>query len=285
MQRLEFLMRRFRQLVPQPLRRLDQVQARSVRCWLVDDVGPVLEDFVQRPRFRVQATWPLQTLGVGARTAERALVDQVDAALVDAGRILRQWARRPHLRQQLQAVAVEQVVTEETVQFGAGRAKVTSRTEAAVNRLPALLSQLDHISGRFWQDLVCREDYFAPTGGWMGCQRTPVQSGEWVVALNPELHPGGDFISRCLCRRVEVLTEILGDFGRLCAGVSPGRRPAPRGMGGSGATYAGLDCPGRATPASVPGRVPAAVAGRVHPLDPGACGLASPGGPGLARPA
>src|SRR5271168_26864 len=98
MDRLEFLVRRFRQLLPQPLQPDDAVQARSLRCWLQDDVGPVLQEYVQRPRFRAQARWPLLALGPGAGTAERALVEHVDAALVGYGRVLGQLARRPSLQ-------------------------------------------------------------------------------------------------------------------------------------------------------------------------------------------
>jgi hypothetical protein len=178
-------------------------------------VSPVLEDLIKRPRFRAQAAWPLQMLRPGAGTAERALVENLDAALVAQGRAVRQLARKPHVRKRLETVAVENVVTEEEVFLGSGSPQVIRRVRSPIDRLEVFLVQLDQIAGRFWQDLVCLDDYFEPIGGWMTGKRSQGQPGEFVVAFNPELHPGGDFVSRCLCRRVESLLETLRDFLRL----------------------------------------------------------------------
>src|SRR6516164_10798808 len=101
MDRLDFLVRRFRQIVPQPLTGWDPVRGRQLRCWLGEHVRPVLEDLIRRPRFRAQAAWPVQTLRPGAGTAERALVEDVDAALVALGRALGRLARKPHVRKRL----------------------------------------------------------------------------------------------------------------------------------------------------------------------------------------
>ena len=215
MDRLDFLVRRFRQIVPQPLTGWDPVRGRQLRCWLGEDVRPVLEDLIRRPRFRAQAAWPVQTLRPGAGTAERALVETMDAALVGQGRVLRRLARRPRVRGRLETVAVEQVVSEEEVLLGSGSLQGIRRVHSPVDRLEVFLAQLDQIAGRCWQDLVCLDDYFEPRGGWMTGQRSEGQPGEFVVALNPELHPGGDFVSRCLCRRVEGWLATLRDFLRF----------------------------------------------------------------------
>jgi hypothetical protein len=215
MDRLDFLVRRFRQIVPHPLSDWDPARGQLLRCWLNDDVSPVLEDLTKRPRFRAQAAWPVQTLRPGSGTAERALVEDVDAALVALGRALGRLARKPHVRKRLKAVAVEEVVTEEEVLLGLGTSQVTRRVRSPVDRLEAFRMQLKQIGGRFWQDLVCLQDYFEPMGGWMTRKHAKVQPGEFVVALTPELHPGGDFVSRCLCRRVEGLVETLQGFLRF----------------------------------------------------------------------
>src|SRR5438128_11134309 len=167
MDRLEFLIRRFRQIVPQPLTGWDPVRSRRLRCWLKDDVGPVLDNFIKRPRFRALAAWPVQTLRPGSGTAERLLVEQVDAALVAQGRAFRQIGGRPHIRNRLEAVAVEHIVTEEEIHLGSGGPQVIRRVESPLDRLALSLVQLGQIAGRFWNDLVCLEDYFEPIGGWM----------------------------------------------------------------------------------------------------------------------
>jgi hypothetical protein len=89
------------------------------------------------------------------------------------------------------------------------------RVVRTTNQFNTLMSQLEQIASRFWTDLVCVEDYFEPIGGWMCKEKSSGQPGEFVVALNPDLHPGGDFVSRCMCRRAEVIKEVLGDFHRI----------------------------------------------------------------------
>lgn len=216
MDRLEFLVRRFRQIVPQPLTDWDPVRARLLQCWLRDDVGPVLHEYAKRPRFRLQAAWPIRTLRPGAGTAERALVDQVDSALVAQSQALYRFSQLPQARKLLQAVAVAERVTEEDVLLGEGKAQVTRRIYAPYDQLALMFGQMERMAGRFWQDLVNMDDYFEPIGAWMTPQRSDRPDAELIVALNPELHPGGDFISRCLSRRVETLWGTLADFGSLC---------------------------------------------------------------------
>lgn len=80
-------------------------------------------------------------------------------------------------------------------------------------------SQVDGIARRFWTDLVCPDDYFEPCGGWLEQRAsTQGQPGDFIVSLNPELHPVGDFVTRCLLRRIEVLHEVLTQFRRRLQG-------------------------------------------------------------------
>jgi hypothetical protein len=217
---LDYLVRRFRQIAPQPLTGWDRVRCRELGCWLRDDVSPVMESFLMRPRFQAQAAWPLQTLRQGAGTTERALVDKVDMALVEHGGALLQLARKTSIKKRLETVAVENLVSEEEVLLGPGHPQVVRRGRSKVDQLAVFLAHLEQIANRSWQDLVCLDDYFEPMGAWMTGKKLVRQTGEpalavpgeFVVALNPELHPGGDFVSRCLCWRVEGLLRTLQDF-------------------------------------------------------------------------
>jgi hypothetical protein len=54
------------------------------------------------------------------------------------------------------------------------------------DRLALALVQLGQIAGRFWNDLVCLEDYFEPTAGWMTRRCSDTADGEFIVALNSQ---------------------------------------------------------------------------------------------------
>lgn len=215
MERLDFLVRRFRQILPEPLIRENSVARRRIRCWLTDDVRPVLEEYLKRPRFQDLAAWPVRTLRVGMGTVERALVDEVDVALVAHGRALKAFAGHGKANELLQSVAIEDFVAEEEVSFGPNGPRVTRQVRKPHDRLATVLQQLSAVEGRFWRDLVCLEDYFEPYGGMMAGTSACPQRGEFVVSLNPELHAGGDFISRCLCQRVNVICGMLDDLHQL----------------------------------------------------------------------
>jgi hypothetical protein len=225
--RLDFLLRRFRQLVPEPLTGPSPVVVRQLGCWLRDDVAPVLAGYVRRQRFRDQAAWPVRQLAPGSGTPERHLVEAADAALVGYAGVLRTWVRKPAVRKRLEAVAREPTVVAEEALVGNGPARLVRRRIEPLSRLPSLTAAVDHIAGRFWTDLVCPADYFEPLGGWMTATPAAGRPGEFVVALNPELHPGGDFVSRCLCRRVEVLAEVLDSLFGLCGRAFPAPAPPP----------------------------------------------------------
>jgi len=79
--------------------------------------------------------------------------------------------------------------------------------------LHVVATQVESVAEPFWRDLVDRKDYLEPRGGWLLRQAPAkhVATGELVVSLNPELHATGDFVTRCLVRRVEVLAEILAN--------------------------------------------------------------------------
>lgn len=213
MERLQYLVRRFHQISPDPLVGWRPDCLRELHCWLRDDVGPDLQSYVLRPRFREQASWPIQTLSPVAKTPQRALVDTVDRSLTHYAQALQKLVKvkDQSFGERLEKAALRKNIHEEVVINGAS-SKVLHRKEHAYSRLPLVLEQIAQVAGRFWHDLVCAEDYFEPAGSWGSAN----QSGEFIVSLNPELHPGGDFVSRCLWRRIEVLRDILEDFHALC---------------------------------------------------------------------
>lgn len=207
---LELLTRRYRQIVPQPTVQWQDFPERKVRLWLTDDVCPFLHKFARRQRFREEASWPLRVLAPGAQTTERQLVERIDKAIVKCARSLSEPARLKTIRRRLETLLPPRpTVVHEKVRVSAeGSRRIEVQTET-VDELPVLLSQLDSVARRFWTDLVCTDDYFEPSGGWNSPGLPRGHAGEFVVSLNPELHPGGDFVSRCVIRRVEVLREIL----------------------------------------------------------------------------
>jgi hypothetical protein len=103
----------------------------------------------------------------------------------------------------------------EDVQLDGRRCSRIAVTTQLVDTLPILLGQIESIAKRFWNDLVHTNDYFGPRAEWNTTARTPVPAAEFVVSLNPELQLAGDYISRCLVRRVEVVQGILDEVYRL----------------------------------------------------------------------
>ncbi len=217
MNRLEFAARRFRQIVPAPVSEWVEVPVRDLRVWMTDEVCPVVEDYAHRPAFRSMAAWPLRTLVKGTRTAERELVEAVDTRLVESARSVLALARKQRVRKRIaRQNPPQRMTTFEEVHISARRVRTTAREETVVDVLAAESAQVEAIAGRFWTDLVCAEDYFEPRGGWMLRSTGHAQAGEFVATLNPELHVVGDFVSRCLLRRVGVLRDLLARFSRKC---------------------------------------------------------------------
>ena len=229
MDQVERAQRQYRRIAPQPVLDWPDVPIEKMKVWVEDDVCPVVEAYRHRPAFMDHAIWPLRALARGAGTAERDLIDAVDAGLVRSARSLLALAGQQAVHRRLRALnpATPQITAEAVVVGGAGARRVDVHWEA-VDRLPLEIAQVEQIAGRFWSDLACGHDYFAPMGGWMerpegeegggatepaGSRATP---GEFVLDLNPALHPVGDFVSRCLLRRVEILFGLLETFRRKC---------------------------------------------------------------------
>jgi len=214
MDRLSLAERRYLQVVPTPVQSWTEFPDRGLVLWLADDVCPVIEDYCRRPAFREQASWPVRVLVAGAPTAERRCIESVDKALVQCAKALLQVAGRKHSVTQAQSPSWSPV---ETVEISGAGVRRAIRTPATKDTGPLERFQVEMIARRFWTDLVCPEDYFEPCGGWLEKRHSKrVQPGEFLVSLNPELHPVGDFVTRCLLRRVELLRQVLDQFRVRC---------------------------------------------------------------------
>jgi hypothetical protein len=231
MDRVEFALRRYRQIMPEPVGTWMEFPARQVQIWLTDDVCPVVEDYCKRPAFRDQATWPLRVLVPGAATPERRLIDAVDEGLVRSAHALVAIASQKRVQRHLLALSppMERVI-ENTVEVNGATVQRVSARRSLADDLSVQTRQVESIAQRYWTDLVCANDYFEPCGGWMEQTAPERQAGEFVVCLNPELHAIGDFVTRALLRRVEVLTEVLHACRGMClqAAHRVGSRAAAR---------------------------------------------------------
>lgn len=220
MDRIELAERRFQQILPTTATRwLEARPRREVLVWLRDDVAPVLEEYVGRPAFRAYATWSLRSLTPGCGSPERRAVEAVDGDLVRAADALAGLADNDAVTRALVDLNPprERPVVTAVVLEGDGPPRET-REPRIVDSLELPWRQTRNIAARPWTDLVCPFDYFSPRGGMMLKVRHPegVTEGEFVVSLNPELHPVGDFIMRCMFRRVDGWVQCLEDFRRLC---------------------------------------------------------------------
>ena len=231
MDRIELAERRYRQIVPEPVQNWAEMPVRELGIWLKDEVAPLVGEYTARPRFRDAACWSLHGFRDGADTPIRRQVDATAAALTRHARLLRAVLRS---RRVVAAVGESllplRLVDHELVVTGSG-ARPISRTVREVDQLPVMSAQIEAIARPFWRDLVDPADYLEPRGAWLLRDEPSehVTAGEFVVSLNPELHAIGDFISRCLFRRVEVLAEILERADRAVMACIPAlARAAPK---------------------------------------------------------
>jgi len=230
MDRIEWAERRYRQIVRAPDAEWLEVPVRNLEVWLKDTVAPLVGEYVRRPRFQELAAWPLRTLSPGSGTAARAAVEAVDESLVQCAGAIRKAFQSTRLQSALkQIISPKPMVTSQTTSIDGG-AKSISRKTDQYDGLREMQAQIESIARRFWADLINPGDYWQPGTRWLlrkGIQT--LSSGELVASLNPEIHRVGDFMTRCLDRRVGLLVEELKSAGHaiLTATRSLGTR-APK---------------------------------------------------------
>lgn len=228
MDRIELAERRYQAIIPKPPADPWQLPHRELEVWLLNDVCPVVADYVNRPRFREQATWPLDRLRMGADSEERRVVDAFDRALVTCATTLAKLAGNAPVADALKELYPprESVIRGE-IEIAEDKSRRRNVEKGMLDTLAIEMSQIRGIAERFWIDLVCEEDYFEPRGGWMFKDSTGrLQPGEFIVSFNPDLLPIGDLISRTMLRRAELLVGEVKTFRGKClrAVARAGRR-------------------------------------------------------------
>lgn len=211
MDKVDFLTRSYKRILPEPVGYVENGPLRDLQIWLVDDVCPVIEEFARRPKFREHAAWVLDAIYRGAGTAERREIDALDAALIRCAGALARLAAKRRIRSQLAALYRSiDLVASQKIKISAGGTRILSQQREPFDETSAQLSQVAAIAKRPWTDLVNLEDYFEPKQEFVRTNDGQfLQRGEFIVSLNPELHPIGNFVVRCMFRRVDGMFEVL----------------------------------------------------------------------------
>jgi hypothetical protein len=213
---LEAALRRWERIGPSP-QKTTALQGQELSDWLDNEVCRVVAELVRRPDFQLLARWPIVELASGAHSAERALVDTVDAALVEIARRQVGYLTRGSVREAfLRLGAHHQPLPED--------AHDVAENKTANLRSLALIEQ---IASRPWNDLVAEADYFCPVRGlnlknrdaFLGSDLRHVQIAEFLPMINPQLRRLGDYVSRSLLIRVEYWQSILQHFSMRCDAV------------------------------------------------------------------
>jgi hypothetical protein len=236
MDQLQFAIRQYQELYPERPRNLykDLRDDPKFRTWLDEDVLPVLDSYSRRPRFREYASWPIRSLGAGADTEERRLIDTVDAGLKEAGELLVALCMRKATAEKLsQRFPSRTVVTGGEEVIGGGEPQLSARSYGTIDELKMEIAQARQIASRAWGDLVDVRDFFEPVqrftvetddGGSVlasfdipaGLKSKPIQHGDGIVSMNPRLLPVGNFIVRRLLQRIDqsmaTLSRLRGKY-------------------------------------------------------------------------
>lgn len=232
MDRINSVVRRYDRIVKKANDLLSASPLRELRDWFQDDVVKLLSGFITRMKFQETASWSLRAFRPGADTDARRQVDAVTKALTRHARLLRTALKSKKVADAIEKFAppIRSVDNEEVTITGEG-IKTNSLSYREVPRLPDITAQIEDIAAPFWTDLVSLEDYLEPTSDWL--ERVPsspnITAGDVIVFLNPELHGIGDFVVRCLFRRVDVLLAVLKDCDRTvltCARSIGGKTPS-----------------------------------------------------------
>ena len=184
--------------------------------WLAQYVVGAVEEIWEEAWFRDNVLWAHRHVAPGAGTDERQLVEAVDQALVTSAQRIRRVSQLRAVQRELESLnSTKPIVAEESVEITSSGARTLSRALRPVEMLTEYEPDVRGIADRNWTDLVCLDDFLGPIGGMMDRDALKGTSGEFVVALNPTLLPVGDFVTRCLIRRVRILRDTIGNYRRL----------------------------------------------------------------------
>ncbi|MBL8823453.1 MAG: hypothetical protein JNJ77_12755 [Planctomycetia bacterium] len=177
---LRTLQNRINTLVAATDRRSQVFPKAEVKAWLHDFVLEI-DDLCRLPSFQEYAKWPLTHLTKGCKTPERRLVRKIE---------------------------------KDFLRLAAGLHRRLTKLKSDYN-VPVYLLQTDtikFIAERFWIDLVNPDDYFIPRQTFNRTQKTAFDK-KVIEALNvftnPFLRSIGDYITRTMRIRIELITELL----------------------------------------------------------------------------
>ena len=214
MDQLTPAIRLFQQLLPDPKQLVDAARLRKLRVWLSDDVGKVADELSRRPAFREHASWVVRRLQNGSDSAERHVVDKLEAATSNVARAYAKLLGNERILTQLQSrFPPRPHVTGETVKIaGNGAPRVLDRRSGLIDESAMEVSQLQHLCRRGTRAfvLVNVNDYFEPQQEFVrGEDGRHIQSATVIVSMTPELHPVGNFVLQSANRRLEGLIALL----------------------------------------------------------------------------
>jgi hypothetical protein len=196
------------------------MKAEELSDWLDRDVCPVVQEVLSRPDFQELVVWPVRRLQPGGSSRERALIEAVDAGLVQSARLLATFAGRHAGRGGPLKSELSGGPTSVHPSLGTGLSAATNDALKAGGLLT-----IEFIAERPWRDLVAVIDYFGPVAdlnlvdreAYLGPKSQNVQVGAFLPVTNPALRPLGDFVTRTLLIRIDYWQSILQRFWVRCA--------------------------------------------------------------------
>jgi hypothetical protein len=215
--RLRFAIRRYETLMPVPEKHIFGSKLRRLRLWLNDDVCSVIEDYVNRPKFRERASWSLRALHPDADTEERQQLTALRRALQKCAASVTKLAKKKRIQSELIArFPPRSRATGDEIEISDGAPTSIITQREPVDELGLALAQIG-ANAKAAPELVIPAEYFFPQARLTVGQEAT--QGELIQSLNPELHSIGDFVVRCLFRRLELLIRTLDDVRGKIGGV------------------------------------------------------------------
>ena len=110
-------------------------------------------------------------------------------------------------------------VSGQTVRISGKGTEVVDRTYTDYPQIEPLHHAVQYIAGRMnATDMVNVNDYFEPQQQWSKSEDgTLIQHGQWIVSLNSDLLPVGNFVVRCLLKRIELRIDPITKYRRMCS--------------------------------------------------------------------
>jgi hypothetical protein len=147
----------------------NRLARKQLAVWLQDTVRVAIESYWRLPTFRDQAAWSICNLASGTGTPERLLVENVDRALRSCATALLDLANAKTVAAEMARVPPTKDVKTESVAIGHPlNEKVPPTTYHLVDEVRIEKGLVEGIARGWWNDLVCKEDFFRPMGGLLG---------------------------------------------------------------------------------------------------------------------